>query len=147
MLTLDLKKSNTGEAVHGRLVISISSDVSGLTGANAARISSTPSRVVSGGDATQSGSSQEARSSENQGESSTAASTSVATNGPNCTASNLSISANPTATGDSSGARTFSPFEDQYGPLPRGWERRVDHLGRTYYVDHNTRTTTWNRPS
>jgi E3 ubiquitin-protein ligase NEDD4 len=27
------------------------------------------------------------------------------------------------------------------------WERRVDHLGRTYYVDHNTRTTTWTRPS
>ncbi|KAI8850426.1 hypothetical protein BC829DRAFT_425173 [Chytridium lagenaria] len=26
-------------------------------------------------------------------------------------------------------------------------ERRVDHLGRTYYVDHNTRTTTWVRPS
>lgn len=27
------------------------------------------------------------------------------------------------------------------------WERRVDHLGRPYYVDHNTRTTTWKRPS
>lgn len=40
----------------------------------------------------------------------------------------------------------LSPFEDQYGRLPQGWERRVDHLGRTYYVDHNTRTTTWNRP-
>lgn len=26
------------------------------------------------------------------------------------------------------------------------WERRVDQLGRTYYVDHNTRTTTWTRP-
>ncbi|KAI7898890.1 E3 ubiquitin-protein ligase RSP5 [Cokeromyces recurvatus] len=31
--------------------------------------------------------------------------------------------------------------------LPEGWERRVDHLGRPYYVDHNTRTTTWKRPS
>ncbi|KAI7868442.1 hypothetical protein BDF14DRAFT_1966647 [Spinellus fusiger] len=31
--------------------------------------------------------------------------------------------------------------------LPQGWERRVDHLGRPYYVDHNTRTTTWKRPS
>ena len=37
--------------------------------------------------------------------------------------------------------------EDQHGPLPPGWERRIDPLGRTYYVDHNTRTTTWNRPS
>ncbi|KAJ1742116.1 hypothetical protein LPJ68_002224 [Coemansia sp. RSA 1086] len=31
--------------------------------------------------------------------------------------------------------------------LPRGWEQRVDHMGRTYYVDHNTRTTTWHRPA
>jgi E3 ubiquitin-protein ligase NEDD4 len=43
--------------------------------------------------------------------------------------------------------RNFSPHEDQYGPLPTGWERRVDPLARTYYVDHNTRTTTWVRPS
>ena len=43
--------------------------------------------------------------------------------------------------------RNFNPHEDQYGPLPTGWERRIDPLGRTYYVDHNTRTTTWNRPS
>ena len=27
------------------------------------------------------------------------------------------------------------------------WERRVDGRGRVYYVDHNTRTTTWQRPS
>lgn len=43
--------------------------------------------------------------------------------------------------------RNFNPNVDQYGPLPTGWERRIDPLGRTYYVDHNTRTTTWNRPS
>ncbi|PWN54239.1 putative ubiquitin-protein ligase [Violaceomyces palustris] len=36
---------------------------------------------------------------------------------------------------------------DEQGPLPPGWERRTDHLGRTYYVDHNTRSTTWTRPS
>lgn len=36
---------------------------------------------------------------------------------------------------------------DDQGPLPQGWERRTDHLGRTYYVDHNTRSTTWTRPS
>ncbi|KAL4074493.1 hypothetical protein V8B97DRAFT_2005434 [Scleroderma yunnanense] len=41
----------------------------------------------------------------------------------------------------------FNPNVDQYGPLPPGWERRLDPLGRTYYVDHNSRTTTWNRPS
>ncbi|KAF8448024.1 hypothetical protein L210DRAFT_3527707 [Boletus edulis BED1] len=43
--------------------------------------------------------------------------------------------------------RNFNPNVDQFGALPRGWERRIDPLGRTYYVDHNTRTTTWNRPS
>uniref|UniRef100_A0ACB8EAF1 NEDD4-like E3 ubiquitin-protein ligase wwp2 n=1 Tax=Sphaerodactylus townsendi TaxID=933632 RepID=A0ACB8EAF1_9SAUR len=32
-------------------------------------------------------------------------------------------------------------------PLPPGWEKRVDPRGRNYYVDHNTRTTTWQRPT
>ena len=27
------------------------------------------------------------------------------------------------------------------------WERRVDGRERVYYVDHNTRTTTWQRPT
>lgn len=31
-------------------------------------------------------------------------------------------------------------------PLPPGWEMRTDQHGRAYYVDHNTRTTTWERP-
>ena len=31
-------------------------------------------------------------------------------------------------------------------PLPPGWEEKVDNLGRSYYVDHNTRNTTWTRP-
>ena len=43
--------------------------------------------------------------------------------------------------------RNFDVHEDAVGPLPTGWERRVDHLGRTYYVDHSTRSTTWNRPT
>jgi E3 ubiquitin-protein ligase NEDD4 len=43
--------------------------------------------------------------------------------------------------------RNFNPNVDQYGALPAGWERRIDPLGRTYYVDHNSRSTTWNRPS
>ncbi|CAF1233195.1 unnamed protein product [Adineta steineri] len=32
-------------------------------------------------------------------------------------------------------------------PLPPGWEERKDAAGRTYYVDHTTRTTTWSRPT
>jgi E3 ubiquitin-protein ligase NEDD4 len=42
---------------------------------------------------------------------------------------------------------TRNPFQDGHGRLPNGWERREDHLGRIYYVDHNTRTTSWERPT
>ncbi|TFK42897.1 hypothetical protein BDQ12DRAFT_644804 [Crucibulum laeve] len=53
----------------------------------------------------------------------------------------------PGSSAQNAQTRNFNPNVDQYGPLPPGWERRIDPLGRTYYVDHNTRTTTWNRPS
>ncbi|KAG7280829.1 hypothetical protein CRUP_010811, partial [Coryphaenoides rupestris] len=32
------------------------------------------------------------------------------------------------------------------GPLPPGWEQRVDHNGRLYFVDHVEKRTTWERP-
>ncbi|CAL8317662.1 unnamed protein product [Lota lota] len=32
-------------------------------------------------------------------------------------------------------------------PLPVGWEEKVDNLGRTYFVNHNNRSTTWKRPT
>uniref|UniRef100_A0A1B6CDN2 E3 ubiquitin-protein ligase n=2 Tax=Clastoptera arizonana TaxID=38151 RepID=A0A1B6CDN2_9HEMI len=31
-------------------------------------------------------------------------------------------------------------------PLPAGWEMRFDLYGRRYYVDHNSRSTSWERP-
>uniref|UniRef100_A0A1I7UEW2 E3 ubiquitin-protein ligase n=1 Tax=Caenorhabditis tropicalis TaxID=1561998 RepID=A0A1I7UEW2_9PELO len=31
--------------------------------------------------------------------------------------------------------------------LPDGWEMRFDQYGRKYYVDHTTKSTTWERPS
>ena len=31
--------------------------------------------------------------------------------------------------------------------LPDGWEEKTDKQGRTYYIDHNTRSTTWTRPA
>ncbi|ORX82300.1 HECT-domain-containing protein [Anaeromyces robustus] len=31
--------------------------------------------------------------------------------------------------------------------LPPGWEERRDQQNRVYYVDHNTHTTTWKRPT
>lgn len=30
--------------------------------------------------------------------------------------------------------------------LPPGWEEKQDSKGRIYYVNHNSRTTTWTRP-
>jgi E3 ubiquitin-protein ligase NEDD4 len=48
---------------------------------------------------------------------------------------------------NNSAQHNYNATEDQYGPLPPGFERRTDPLGRTYYVDHNSRTTSWNRPS
>lgn len=50
---------------------------------------------------------------------------------------------NPSVTSPVSGRMT----DDEHGiPLPPGWERRFDPQGRTYFVDHNTRSTTWHRP-
>lgn len=43
----------------------------------------------------------------------------------------------PTQRGQSTGAEE---------PLPTGWEMRYDVFGRRYYVDHNTRSTSWERP-
>ncbi|TFY69282.1 hypothetical protein EVG20_g3227 [Dentipellis fragilis] len=57
------------------------------------------------------------------------------------------VSPGQTAMANNQAQHNFNPNEDQYGPLPTGWERRIDPLGRTYYVDHNSRSTTWNRPS
>ena len=37
--------------------------------------------------------------------------------------------------------------QPHHAPLPDGWECRIDPLDRTYRVDRNTRSTTWNSPS
>ena len=63
------------------------------------------------------------------------------------TVSSLATSPGQAASTTNAQQRNFNPNVDQYRALPPGWERRIDPLGRTYYVDHNTRTTTWNRPS
>nr|2N8T_A Chain A, E3 ubiquitin-protein ligase NEDD4 [Rattus norvegicus]2N8U_A Chain A, E3 ubiquitin-protein ligase NEDD4 [Rattus norvegicus] len=31
--------------------------------------------------------------------------------------------------------------------LPPGWEEKQDDRGRSYYVDHNSKTTTWSKPT
>ncbi|CAL8350146.1 unnamed protein product [Merluccius merluccius] len=44
---------------------------------------------------------------------------------------------------DTSGAGHQHPLP----ALPTGWEERQDNLGRTYYVNHESRTTQWYRPT
>ena len=36
--------------------------------------------------------------------------------------------------------------EDPLGPLPEGWEKRVEGSGRVYFVNHKNRTTQWEDP-
>ena len=36
---------------------------------------------------------------------------------------------------------------DEHGALPQGWVRNFDQFGRPYYIDHNSRTTSWKRPT
>ncbi|KAM7124295.1 NEDD4-like E3 ubiquitin-protein ligase WWP1 isoform 4-T4 [Ciconia maguari] len=69
---------------------------------------------------------------------------------PNARNSIAADAAKPRESSSTSSA-SAEPVRQQPGnastePLPPGWEQRKDPHGRTYYVDHNTRTTTWERP-
>uniref|UniRef100_A0A8C0DWV0 E3 ubiquitin-protein ligase n=1 Tax=Balaenoptera musculus TaxID=9771 RepID=A0A8C0DWV0_BALMU len=43
-------------------------------------------------------------------------------------------------------ASMLAAENDPYGPLPPGWEKRVDSTDRVYFVNHNTKTTQWEDP-
>uniref|UniRef100_A0A1D1YQV7 E3 ubiquitin-protein ligase n=1 Tax=Anthurium amnicola TaxID=1678845 RepID=A0A1D1YQV7_9ARAE len=144
MLTKDLKKSNANEVVHGKLIINLTTNVSAPANHPGSlgnmRATSTTSQPTS-------------QSANNPGSLGNVRTTPTSQHDQNSSSSSgpgeggsTSVS-NATNGAVNSNGRPFSSFEDQLGPLPPGWERRVDHLGRTYYVDHNTRTTTWTRPS
>lgn len=49
--------------------------------------------------------------------------------------------------GNGSTTETTNIFDSQSEPLPPGWEERQDANGRTYYLNHQERTTQWIRPS
>ena len=53
-----------------------------------------------------------------------------------------------TATGGSNSVPVSSGGTDEeaLGPLPDGWEKRVEPNGRVYYVNHKNRTTQWEDP-
>ena len=170
-ITRDLKRSNDNLAVSGRLIVVLSrlpggaaassgtssrhGSSAGATNAPAATSSSSNSRPT----ATTAGSS---TSSRQRGASSTstgaqrnasaaasdaAASPHAGSASSNAQAVESTLQAGAGSSAPGAAARQYSSFEDQYGRLPPGWERRTDNFGRTYYVDHNTRTTTWKRPT
>ncbi|PHH79537.1 hypothetical protein CDD80_4534 [Ophiocordyceps camponoti-rufipedis] len=149
MLTRDLKKSTDNLVVHGKLIINLSCNLT----APARGGQSSSSRPPLSNQGATSASSLSASMGDNRPGSSMSGQNG-AVNGaqttlPHHPASSTSTP-NPTASNGSGQSRPMSqlsPFEDNQGRLPAGWERREDNLGRTYYVDHNTRTTSWNRPT
>jgi E3 ubiquitin-protein ligase NEDD4 len=155
MLTRDLKKSNDNLIVHGKLIVNLSTN---LGPSNNHTGSAIPRSLSAAGG---SGASP-ANGLPSRSPISAAPSTSDIPQerppGPSPTPSHVQ---NSLPAGDSAaatqaseahnmegpGGGRISAFVDDHGRLPPGWERREDNLGRTYYVDHNSRTTTWNRPS
>ena len=159
MLTRDLKKSNDNLIVHGKLIVNLSTNLSPPAN-SAANMpgQSAPSLNVEAAPSTPATNGLPPRSpigSTSAGETGLldqAAQQSPVVARPQHPPAppNLPSHAQPNGTqsqpaGASSGP--LSSFRDNQGMLPAGWERREDGLGRTYYVDHNTRTTTWTRPS
>ncbi|KAF4551761.1 PE3 ubiquitin-protein ligase hulA-like protein [Elsinoe fawcettii] len=146
MITRDLRKSNDNLVVNGKLILNISTNLrapppgsqslpirpSGPQ-ANGSTTSSTPtsagpsSLALTPNDIRPTSGTQPSR-----------APTSASAAPP------PGINGGPPPRRDGTG---FSAFEDAQGRLPPGWERREDNLGRTYYVDHNSRQTTWTRPT
>jgi E3 ubiquitin-protein ligase NEDD4 len=121
MLTLELKKSNTNEAVHGKLILNLSTNVNVPIRNGTDTLAPVATAAVT--NASSSTTPTNDRSTNNL---------EAASNNPSTSNTNISTTSNATTDNND---------------LPQGWERRVDHLGRPYYVDHNTRTTTWKRPS
>ncbi|KAL8711312.1 MAG: hypothetical protein Q9220_004209 [cf. Caloplaca sp. 1 TL-2023] len=162
MLTRDLKKSNDNLIVHGKLIVNLSTNLgaplhqaSSSTGHPASTLSventSTPSSSNGPNGPPRSPTTLPPASSNVQHTappSHSPAPPQVPSSVPEpaAVAAPPQVNGNSHPTGPSSG-RTLSSFADNQGRLPAGWERREDNLGRTYYVDHNTRTTTWARPS
>lgn len=160
MLTRDLKKSTDNMVVHGKLILNISTNLSAPIsqgGANATRPTASPHPSVSGpavnGTATPSQSTHNLHHPDvypgQQRPQVPAQATPQRVSQPPPSAPPMGGSQQPpppNGTRQNGSGAAYSAFEDAQGRLPNGWERREDHLGRTYYVDHNTRQTTWIRP-
>ncbi|KAI9278407.1 hypothetical protein BDA99DRAFT_492079 [Phascolomyces articulosus] len=137
MLTLDLNKSNANVTVHGKLILNISTNV------NVPIRNGTNTLVPGTHNSPMNASSTSLSRPASTAIASTAAATPSSEQPPSTSAPSTSTN-NAQSSSQSASANAHS---DDRSDLPTGWERRVDHLGRPYYVDHNTRTTTWKRPS
>ncbi|QIW97366.1 hypothetical protein AMS68_002884 [Peltaster fructicola] len=150
MITRDLRKSNDNLVVNGKLILNLSTNLRTAIN-NSANRQNRPS-MSSAGPSTngaltpstpvgaQSNASLPERPVSNAN-SSQRVPTSTAPPPASAAMNGTNSSGRPRADGG------FSAFEDIQGRLPPGWERREDNLGRTYYVDHNSRQTTWMRPT
>ncbi|KIV88705.1 E3 ubiquitin-protein ligase RSP5 [Exophiala mesophila] len=150
MLTRDLKKSTDNLVVHGKLIVNLSTNLTAPPPTQQNRPAPSTAPSVNGSSSYPSNTNVNAnmpvRSRSPVPPRTTTSGSGEARAAP--LTANGSSSTLPSANGTGA-ARSggFSSFEDSQGRLPAGWERREDNLGRTYYVDHNTRTTTWTRPS
>ncbi|KAL3148494.1 hypothetical protein ABBQ38_013936 [Trebouxia sp. C0009 RCD-2024] len=53
----------------------------------------------------------------------------------------------PEAEASAGRGTSYQPVQESASALPSGWEARTDESsGRTFYMDHNTKKTTWVRP-
>lgn len=155
MLTRDLKNSTNNLVVHGKLIINLSTNLAvparappqpSIASSSRPSLLSPQAPSISNGE----------RASERPSSAMSGLNGTTPVGGPlnlpirpSSLASTQSATA-PTVNGSGrqrQASSTLSPFEDAQGRLPAGWERREDNLGRTYYVDHNTRTTSWTRPT
>jgi len=153
MITKDLRKSNDNLVVNGKLILNLSTNLrTPIANANNQNRPSVSSAGPSANGTLTPTTPMGAQSSTSLAVSGDRP---VSTTGPpSASRSNTSTSVATTsgANGAIGAARRpnesgFSAFEDAQGRLPGGWERREDNLGRTYYVDHNSRQTTWIRPT
>lgn len=142
MLTRDLKKSTDNLVVHGKLIINLSTNLSTPARPSAPPANSSRPSLAPQGSSLSAGSQSERPLSSGPNGIAAGGQTSLPIR-PN----SMNMSANVNGNNQPRATNQMSPFEDAQGRLPAGWERREDNLGRTYYVDHNTRTTSWNRPT
>lgn len=151
MITRDLKKSTDNLVVHGKLIVNISTNLSAPPAGQGSGARPPPSSNSSvNGNALTPGTFPGAMGQHDRNSHTPTSSSPVPSRAPTSAGPSASVNAaNGTAHQPPAGQNrhALSSFEDSQGRLPAGWERREDNLGRTYYVDHNTRTTTWTRPS